>query len=114
MISKLRIAIDGNEANVTQRVGSNAYGYELLCSIEKITREQKDIFVTVLLSQGKQNDLPMAREGWRYRIVKPSALWTQIGLPMHLYFHKDEYDVFFTPGHYGPRKKNIVLIFMKI
>ncbi len=102
----MRIAIDGNEANVTERVGSNAYAYELLCALEKNTKTREDT-VTVLLSAPKQKDLPAEREGWKYVIVKPAAFWTQIALPIHLFIHQKSYDVFYTPGHYGPRMSSV-------
>lgn len=98
----LRIAIDGNEANVAQRVGSNVYAFEILTALEKITRKSP-VEVTVLLAAAAHNDLPKSREGWRYKIVKPSFLWTQIAAPIHLFWYQSRYDVFFTPGHYAPR-----------
>lgn len=101
-ITPLTIAIDGNEANVLHRVGSNVYAYEILKSLEKITREQQ-ISVTVLLSSPKLPDLPPSRKGWRYQVIKPRFLWTQLAAPLYLFFNQHRFDVFFTPGHYAPR-----------
>lgn len=98
-----RIAIDGNEANVNHRVGSNVYAYELLVAMEKNTRGKSDLSCTVLLAAPPLADLPPERSGWHYRVVGPRPLWTQIGLPIHLFLHKHDYDVFYTPGHYAPR-----------
>lgn len=103
----LRIAIDGNEANISQRVGSNAYAYELLIALEKLTEQRGNINCTILLAQPPQADLPAKRQGWSYQVVQPGPLWTQIGLPIHLFLHRQDYDVFFTPGHYGPRVSTI-------
>lgn len=47
--------------------------------------------------------MPEESEQWKYRIVKPEKLWTQIGLPFNLYTHFPRPDVFFTPTHYAPR-----------
>lgn len=96
-------AIDGNEANVTQRVGSNVYAFELLVALEELTRGKEEYHWTVLLSSSCLADLPAERKGWRYKVVKPRPFWTQLGLPMHLFLHQKTYDVFFTPGHYAPR-----------
>ena len=99
----MRVALDGNEANTTYRVGSNMYAFELLVALEKITRGDTETTVTVLLSKKKADDLPAERKGWTYRVVKPSPFWTQYALPIHLFLNRKKYDVFFTPGHYGPR-----------
>ena len=39
----LQIAIDGNEANSLNRVGSNVYAFEILKSIEELTRKNTTI-----------------------------------------------------------------------
>lgn len=104
------LAIDGNEANVGQRVGSNVYAYEVLKSLEKLFQTTPEVKVTVLLSHAPQTDLPKMRTGWRYRVVGPRPLWTQFGLPLHLFFHQREYDLFFTPGHYAPRISSVPYI----
>lgn len=103
-------AIDGNEANTAQRVGSNVFAYELLVALEELTRKNEDITWTVLLSSTRVEDLPKEREGWQYLVVGPRPLWTQIGLPMHLFIHQNTYDVFFTPGHYAPRSSAVPYI----
>lgn len=100
----MRLAIDGNEANQMKRVGSNAYAYGILAAMEKITAPRaKQVQVTVLLASEPVADLPAPRNGWRYRVVGPRTAWTQWGLPIYLFVHQSEYDVFFTPGHYAPR-----------
>lgn len=98
-----RIAVDGNEANIQHRVGSNVYAYEVLTALEKLTKNNDSVSVTVLLSSPAIEDLPPARSGWRYEVVTPQPLWTQIALPTYLFLHASEYDVFYTPGHYAPR-----------
>jgi len=100
----VRICVDGNEANVEARVGSNAYAYGLLTALEKITRAKKDeIAICVVLAQAPVADMPEERPGWRYQVVGPKAAWTQLGLPIFLFLHQTDFDVFFTPGHYAPR-----------
>lgn len=99
----IRIAIDGNEANIANRVGSNIYAYEIIKNLEKLVRNQPDITVTVCLAFSPQPDLPAERAGWSYKVIKPTFLWTQLALPSYLFMHRDEFDVFYTPGHYAPR-----------
>lgn len=102
-MKKIRIALDGNEANVVSKVGSNVYAFEILSHLEEITRQDLEKDFTILLSRAPNNDLPSERPGWKYRQVLPKKLWTQWALPLHLFFHQKKYDVFFTPGHYAPR-----------
>lgn len=96
-------AVDGNEANVENRVGSNVYAFNILKSLEKLTKTQDNLKFTVLLSAKPSKDLPKTRDGWNYKIVTPAKFWTQWALPIHLFFNKKNYDLFFTPGHYAPR-----------
>jgi glycosyltransferase involved in cell wall biosynthesis len=98
----IRIAIDGNEANITNRVGSNVYAFEIIKALEKITREDTNLKFTILLAQPPIQELLPHRPGWKYQIIGPRPLWTQIGEPLHLFWHQSEYDVLFSPGHYAP------------
>jgi glycosyltransferase involved in cell wall biosynthesis len=99
----LQIVIDGNEANTPKRVGSNVYAFEILKSIEELTRSNNSLNFTILLRKTAFDDLPPERNGWKYKVIKPSFLWTQFAEPLHLFLNKDNYDILFTPGHYAPR-----------
>ena len=98
------IGIDGNEANVKNRVGSNVYAFQLLWNIFNIQRKsEKKIRFKIYLKKEPLGDLPEKGDWWQYKILKPSALFTQLRLPLQLYLEKKKPDVFFTPGHYAPR-----------
>lgn len=99
----LRIAIDGNEANVKNRVGSNVYAWQIISALEKVTYKLPQFQITVLLSEKKLPDLPRRRKNWDYQILTPKKFWTQWALPLYLQMHRQDYDVFYTPGHYAPR-----------
>lgn len=99
----LVIAIDGNEANVTNRVGSNVYAFEIIKSIEAITRKLDDLKFIVLLASEPIADLPKTRAGWTYEVVTPKKFWTQLAEPIYLQKHQSKIDVLFVPGHYAPR-----------
>ncbi len=99
----LKFAIDANEANVKNRVGSNVYAYQLLCELYQLSAKRSDLDFTILLSTPKQADFPPTRKNWRYVLVRPSKFWTQWALPIHLFLHRQDYDFFFTPGHYAAR-----------
>jgi glycosyltransferase involved in cell wall biosynthesis len=96
------ICIDGNEANIPNRVGSNVYAYQVLKQIEKITRGIENHNFTVVLRKAALNDMPQERVGWKYVCFGPKPFWTQWALPLYLYLNKNQYDVFFSPGHYAP------------
>ncbi len=100
----IQVAIDGNEANCAGRVGSNVYAFEILRALEKITaRARRQFQITVFLASKPELDMPPERSGWKYKVVGPRVAWTQLGLPLYLFVHQMDFDVFFTPGHYAPR-----------
>ena len=92
------IGIDGNEANVKNRVGSGQYGYELLKQFSKDKKHEYSIY----LKEKPLDDLPQETENFKYKVFGPNKLWTQLALPIRLYLGKKP-DVFFSMAHYGPR-----------
>ncbi len=107
----MKIAVDGYEANVPQRLGSSQVAFELLRNLEKIDRENEYV---ILLPGPAREDLPKERAGWSYKILKPKSLWTRISLPLYLYTSKAKPDLIFSPTHYIPRFspiKRVVTIF---
>lgn len=99
----LRIALDANEANVAQRVGSNIYAYNLLCQLERLTRQSDKFSFTVFLSSPPQSDFPLKRPGFTIKVIGPKKLWTQIRFPLELFLHPKSYDLVLSLGHYAPR-----------
>lgn len=95
-------AIDGNEANVIHRVGSNVYAFELIVALEKLLRNSSHR-VSILLSAPPIAELPKKRKGWSYQVIGPKKFWTQWAFPLHLFKQRNQYDVLLTPGHYAPR-----------
>ncbi|OGY19161.1 MAG: hypothetical protein A2784_02930 [Candidatus Chisholmbacteria bacterium RIFCSPHIGHO2_01_FULL_48_12] len=98
------IGIDGNEANIKERVGSNVYAFELITEITK--RDQHNEYI-IYLRENRVHDLPKFRAGLNYRILPPKILWTQWRLPLDLYWHQPRPQIFFTPGHYAPRFSSV-------
>ena len=94
------IGIDGNEANTTQRVGSNVYAFELISALEELDKENEYL---IYLREKKRQELPQIKKNFSYRVIPPRFLWTQWRLPIDLYMHEPRPQVFFTPGHYAPR-----------
>jgi len=94
------IGIDGNEANVSRKVGVSVYTYELICGFKKIAN--KDLQFNIYLRNNPLPDLPSENKYFRYQLVWGKFLWSQIFLPLNLFF-KRQTDVFFSPAHYVPR-----------
>ncbi len=95
------IGIDGNEANEERRVGSGVYAYEVLKHFA--ANASSTLQFTVYLKQPPLGDMPKENEYWKYVLVKPKRLWTQVGLPLYLFTHFPRPTLFFTPSHYAPR-----------
>lgn len=94
------LGVDGNEANVRNRVGIGIYAYELLTQFGQFASDKLQF--TVYLKSSPLFDMPKETSNWKYRVVWPKRFWTQFGLPIDLFLHKRP-NVFFTPSHYAPR-----------
>ena len=95
------IGIDGNEANIKDRVGVGRYCFELLKKFKEY--QIPNYKFQIYLKDEPLYNLPKETDWWRYIIVKPQKLWTQFALPLYLFTHFPRPDVFFTPSHYSPR-----------
>ncbi|MEK7109815.1 MAG: glycosyltransferase family 1 protein [Patescibacteria group bacterium] len=96
----MKIGVDGNEANVEKRVGVSVYVLNLLKYFYKVA--SKEILFVVYLKNFPLSDLPKENKYFKYKIIKGKFLWSQIYLPLHLFFHKN-INVYFSPAHYLPR-----------
>ena len=96
------IGLDGNEANVKNRVGSGVYALNLLWQFSRI----KDHEFIVFLKEKPLADLPEENANFKYQVFGPKKLWTRFALPVKLKFGP-KIDLFFTLGHYGPRFSKI-------
>jgi glycosyltransferase involved in cell wall biosynthesis len=96
----LVIGIDGNEANVVHRVGSNQFAFEVMRAMKEVGSQHEYV---VYLKKPPLAHMPKPDNNWRYRVVGPKMLWTQVGLPLELYLGRPRVQVWFTPGHYAPR-----------
>ena len=94
------IGIDGNEANVEKRVGSNVYAFEIIRNLHAL--DKKNTY-QIYLKDKPLSDFPENSSKWQYKKITLRKLSTQVGLPLQLFFGKPRPDIFFTPGHYAPR-----------
>jgi len=94
------IGIDGNEANVENRVGVSVYALMVLKYFSKWADEKTRF--KVFLRIPPRRDMPKENQYFKYEIVGGKFLWSQIFLPYRL-FSKKDISVFFSPAHYLPR-----------
>ncbi len=97
------IGIDGNEANIKNRVGVNQYAWELLKSMHKLIAEgEKKHQVIVYLKNPPLFDMPLESNFWHYKVLSGSGLWIIRKLMIELFFSETKPDIFLTPSHYLP------------
>lgn len=96
------IGIDGNEANVSQRVGVGWYAYELLWSLYRLQdiKNHKNTFI-IYLKNPPTSDFPKENIYWRYKIISGESFWVLTKL-MPALLTTEKMDVFFSPSHYLP------------
>lgn len=93
------IGIDGNEANVKNRVGIGQYAYNALKHLYKKDHENHYF---IYLKNPPLPDLPQPSTKWHYKVFGPQKLWTKFALPLTLYTQKEKLNLFFSLGHYSP------------
>jgi glycosyltransferase involved in cell wall biosynthesis len=94
------IGIDGNEANIKNRVGVGQYAFHLLVNLYKLDKNNNYI---IYLKESPLTDLPKPNSHWQYRVFGPKKLWTKFALPIYLFTQKEKLDLFYSPSHYSPQ-----------
>lgn len=101
------IGIDGNEANIKERVGVNVWAFEMIKHLEGLRAKgqgiRADTKFVIYLSRPPLEDLPRETEYWKYRVIGPGKFWTRWRLPLDLYLHKPRPGVFLSLSHYAPK-----------
>jgi len=98
------IGIDGNEANVQNKVGVSVYTYNLLKYFK--SQSSDNLRFIVYLRKNPEANLPEASHFFTYKIIWGPVLWSQLFLPVHLWISKIlgmKLHSFFSPAHYIPR-----------
>lgn len=97
----MHIGIDGNEANIKNRVGVNTYAFQILRGLyvlnNKSTSPHKFI---VYLQNAPLSDMPKENKNWQYKVLLGKGLWILTRLMPHLLFSAKKPKVLFTPSHY--------------
>lgn len=94
------IGVDGNEANVKEKVGVSVYTLEMIRYFHR--QASQSLQFVIYLREKPLQDLPKEGPFFTYQIVKGSHAWRDIVFPLHLYL-KPKIDILFCPAHYTPR-----------
>ena len=100
----MNIGIDGNEANIKNRVGSGQYSFHILKELYKLNKKH---FFTIYLKSKPLPDMPKRNKFWHYKIIGPKLLWTKFALPLNLAISKNNLKLFYSPTHYSPNPSPI-------
>lgn len=100
------IGVDGNEANVIQRVGVNVYTYELLSYFRSVANKNNQF--AIYLRKNPLPDMPKKSAYFTYHVIPGPILWSILSLPIYLVYSKP--DILFCPAHYSPRFTSIPTI----
>jgi glycosyltransferase involved in cell wall biosynthesis len=93
------IGIDGNEANLLEKVGVGQYAFNLLTELSKLKSSHQ---YHIYLKKPPQPDMPPESNNWHYHVFGPQKMWTRFALPLYLYTHSPRLDYFYSPSHYSP------------
>lgn len=91
------IGIDGNEANLENRVGVGQYAFNILHQLYQLDSQNS---YKIFLKNPPLTDLPKPHKNWQYLVFGPGFAWTRLALPLKLLTQK--LDLFYTPTHYLP------------
>ena len=97
------IGIDGNEANIAERVGVNEYAFQLLWNLQKLQEKDENPHeLIVYLKRKALPDMPKETQNFKYKIIPGGGGWILTKLIPELFFGKVKPNVFFSPSHYVP------------
>ena len=95
------IGIDGNEANVKQRVGVNTYAWEVLKNLRKLQDiKSGEHSLIVYLRDKPLRDMPKETQNFKYKIIPGGNFWIITKLMPYLWKNPDGIEILFTPSHY--------------
>jgi glycosyltransferase involved in cell wall biosynthesis len=110
-INNMLIGIDGNEANIKNRVGVNRYAYEVLRGLHKVAHSEKGKHEFIIyLKEKPLFDLPKESGKWKYEILSGRGMWILTRLMPHLLFSGHKPAVLFSPSHYVPPFSSVPMV----
>ena len=105
------IGIDGNEANMDERVGVNQYSWELLNALAKLEGKWKSKHkIIVYLKENPKDFMPKSTKYFFYKILPGKNVWIITKLTPELLFARAKPDIFFSPNHYTPPISTVPIV----
>jgi glycosyltransferase involved in cell wall biosynthesis len=129
------LGIDGNEANVSEKVGVsycvwnqlrvlseleswkvgklNLHSFKSALTKPKEVENKSRLKIRVFLKDSANAEMPKENDFFRYVVVPKKTLWSQFDLPLVLFTKHRDLDYFLAPAHYAPRFcpcKTIVIV----
>ncbi len=97
----MNIGIDGNEANLKNRVGINKYAFEMLWGIKKENEKRPNPHnLIVYLKNSPLDDLPKETKNFKYKVISGGGLWIITKLTPYLFKNPEKIEILFSPSHY--------------
>ncbi len=98
---KYTIGIDGNEANIKNRVGVNVYAFRLLHELQRFNeKKDKPHSLIVYLKNDPLPDLPKETKNFKYKIIHGGGVWLIAKLMPYLFQNPEKIEILFSPSHY--------------
>lgn len=95
------IGIDGNEANIQNRVGVNVYAFKLLHELQKLNENRSNPHnLIVYLKNEPLSDLPKETKNFKYKIIPGGGIWLITKLMPYLFSNPERIEILFSPSHY--------------
>lgn len=95
------IGIDGNEANVKNRVGVNKYAFEMLWGLYRLNiKKGNPNNLIVYLKNLPLKDLPKETNNFKYVVLFGGGLWILTKLMPYLWKNPEKINILYSPSHY--------------
>ncbi len=93
------IGIDGNEANIQNRVGVNKYAFKIIWELYKLNEMKANPNnLIVYLKNPPLKDLPKETKSFKYKIISGGGLWVVTKLMPYLFKNLDNIQILFSPS----------------
>ena len=80
------VGIDGNEANIKERVGVHQYAFEIIWALYKLQDiKSEGIQFIVYLKKPPMSDLPKENDYWKYKVINISYQTSAIDLQIQIH-----------------------------
>ena len=97
----MNIGIDGNEANLKNRVGINKYAFEMLWGLKEVNEKRPNPHnLIVYLKNSPLDDLPKETKNFKYKVISGGGLWIITKLTPYLFKNPEKIEILFSPSHY--------------